>query len=263
MTRTGTRVHQSSFLLGLMLLSASSIAQDLPGTSEWSNQVTLSTTASGMISKVNVTVGDEVAKGAVLVELDPRAHQARLAAAEALREAAQQLNQEARRELDRTLELFDRTLISDHDRKLAEIELAKSDAALREAETKLIEARLQRDYSRINAPFSGRVVAVHVQPGEAVVNRLQAQPLVTLVDHRRMLARAQADDRTLARLKVGGRVQVGIRGVWLDGEIASLGYDPVSRSDNGASYLLEARFTPAEEMVLRSGEKLVIRLTDE
>ncbi|MEJ2453336.1 MAG: efflux RND transporter periplasmic adaptor subunit [Candidatus Thiodiazotropha sp.] len=263
MTRTGTRVYQSSLLLGLMLLNAPSIAQDLPGTSEWSTQVTLSTTANGMISKVNVAAGDEVVQGAVLVELDPRAYQSELAAAESLREAAQQLNQEARRELDRTLELFDRTLISDHERKLAEIELAKSDAALREAEAKLTAVRLQRDYSRINAPFDGRVVAVHVQPGEAVVNRLQAQPLVTLVDHRRMLARAQVDDRTLVRLKVGDKVQVGIRGVWLDGEIASLGYDPVSRSDNGATYHLDVRFTPGEEMALRSGEKLVIRLADE
>ena len=253
----------TGLMLGLVLWSGSSLAQDLNGISAWGNQVTLSTTVNGMVSKVHVTAGEEVAKGAVLLELDPRAYQSRLAAAEAKREANAQLNEEARRELDRTLELYDRTLLSDHERKLAEIELAKADAALREAEAGLMAVRLRRDYSRINAPFSGRVVAVHVQPGEAVVNRLQTHPLVTLVDHKRMLARAEVDERSMMRLSLGDAVKVGVRGVWLEGRIVSIGYDPLSRNDNGALYLLEAAFTPAEAMELRSGEQLVIRLTDE
>jgi multidrug resistance efflux pump len=106
-------------------------------------------------------------------------------------------------------------------------------------------------------------VAVHVQPGQAVLNRLEAIPLVTLVDHRQMLATTQVDEHTLRRLRIGGKVEVGVRGVWFDGEIASLGYDPVSRSDKGANYTLEARFTPAREMGLRAGETLMVRLADE
>jgi RND family efflux transporter MFP subunit len=246
-----------------MLLSGALNAQDLSGTSEWGAKVILNTTVSGMVSKVHVVAGEEVAQGAVLLELDGRKYQARLAAAQSLREAAHQLNVEAQRELERTLELYDRTLLSDHERKLAEIEAAKADAALREAQAKLVEARLQRDYSRINAPFNGRVVAVHVQPGQAVLNRLEATPLVTLVDHRQMLARTQVDERTLRRLHIGGKVDVGVRGTWLNGEIATLGYDPVSRSDKGASYRLEVRFTPAKGMELRAGERLMIRLADE
>jgi multidrug efflux system membrane fusion protein len=263
MRRINTRNPLYALLFGLMLLSGPLSAQDLSGTSEWGAKVILSTTVSGMVSKVHVVAGEEVVQGAVLLELDGRRYQARLAAAQSLSEAAQQLNMEARRELDRTLELYDRTLLSDHERKLAEIEAAKADAALREAQAKLVNARLQRDYSRINAPFSGRVVAVHVQPGQAVLNRLEAMPLVTLVNHRQMLASTQVDERTLRRLRIGGKVAVGVRGVWLDGKIASLGYDPVSRSDKGASYGLEARFTPPKEMELRAGEELVIRLADE
>lgn len=261
--RISENTLSSLLLISGLLLSAPLAAQDLPGTTEWGGKLTLTTTVSGMVSKVHVIAGDKVMQGAALVELDPRNYQTRLIAAQALWEATRQLNDEARRELDRTLELYDRTLISDHERKLAEIEAAKADAALREAEAKLMEVRLQRDYSRINAPFNGRVLAVHVQPGEAVVNRLEAMPLVTLVDHKRMLARTQVDERALMRLKVGDKVQVGIRGGWLDGLIASLGYDPVSRSDKGATYWLEAEFYPDEVMELRSGEKLVIRLPDE
>jgi RND family efflux transporter MFP subunit len=257
------RMALSGLLIGGLLLSGPLVALDLQGTTEWGGRVILSTTVSGMVSKVNVAVGDEVAKGAVLVELDPRGYRSRLAAAESLREATRQLNEEARRELDRSLELYDRTMLSDHQRKLAEIEAAKADAALREAEAKLAEVQLDQDYSRVNAPFDGRVVVVHVQAGETVVNRLQSVPLVTLVDHRKMLARTQVDERVMRRLAKGDKVQIGVRGVWLDGVVAALSYDPVSQTNEGASYQLDAQFSPAEGMELRSGEKLVLRLPDE
>jgi multidrug efflux system membrane fusion protein len=245
------------------MLSSPLTAQELTGVSEWAAKVVLSTTVSGMVSKVSVAAGDEVAQGALLVELDASRYQARLAAAQSMHEVARQLNEEARRELERTLELYDRTLLSDHELKLAEIEAAKAEAALREAEAKRVEARLQLDYSRIKAPFKGRVVAVHVQPGQAVLNRLEATPLVTLVDQGQMLARAQVDERTLLRLRIGDKVEVGIRGDGFDGEITSLGYEPLGRSESGSSYRLEARFTPAKGMELRAGEQVVIRLADE
>lgn len=260
--RTNRPVHLSfaALLLG-MVLSTPLLALDLQGTSEWGARVILSTPANGMVSKVHVAPGDEVERGKLLLELDPRRYQSRLAAAESRLEAAQQLSVEARRELDRTLELYDRTLLSDHERKLAEIDAAKADAELRQAEADLSAVRLQRDYSRINAPFGGLVAAVHVQPGQTVVNRFEAAPLVTLVDHRQMLAHTLVDERQLSKLAPGDKVQVGIRGAWLDGVIAALGYEPAGQTDNGAGYRLEVRFTPAEGMGLRSGEKLVIRLS--
>jgi multidrug efflux system membrane fusion protein len=264
MKRGRTRLQaQWGLWLASLIFGCPLYAQDYQGTSEWGNSVILSTTVSGMVTKVHISVGDEVVQGAVLLELDQRGYQRRLAAAEARHEASKQQNEEARRELDRTLELYNRTLISDHERKLAEIDVAKADAELREAEAELTVIRLQQDYSRINAPFSGRVVALHVQPGQAVANRIEVTPLMTLVDHNQMLAQTQIDERALSSLTLGKQVKIGIRGVWLDGIISALGYEPVNRSEAGARYLLEAQFKPQEGMELRSGEKLVIRLSDE
>jgi multidrug efflux system membrane fusion protein len=210
-----------------------------------------------------VAAGDRVAQGALLVELDPRKYQARLSAAESRRQEKRLLHEEAQRELARSLELYERTMLSEHDRQLAQIEAAKAEAALREAQAGLTEAKLRREYSRIKAPFEGRVIAVHVQAGETVVNRQQASPLVTLVDQRRMLARTRIDEKTMVRLRPGDKVQIGVRGVWLEGEIAAIGFDPVSLTADGAAYRMDAGFTPDERMELRSGEKLVIRLPDE
>lgn len=252
----------SALLMSGLLLSASLMARDLEGSSEWGKRAVLSTSVSGMVSKVHKVVGDEVEQGTLLLALDTRGHQARQIAAKARLEASRQLNDEARRELDRTLELYDRTLISEHERKLAEIAMAESDAALHEAEAKLITIRLQREYSRVKAPFSGLVLAVHVQPGQAVINRNEASPLVTLVDHRQMQARVFIDASELRGLNKGDPVKIGVRGRWLDGTLSGWGYEP-AQADGGAGYRLEASFSPDPEMRLRAGEPLVIRLPDE
>ena len=258
----GSWTTLSALLMSGLLISGSLTARDLQGFSEWGNRAVLSTSVSGMVSKVHKVVGDEVEQGALLLALDTRGHQARLVAAQARLEARRQLNEEARRELDRTLELYDRTLISEHERKLAEIAMAESDAALREAEAKLMRIRLQREYSRVKAPFSGLVLAVHAQPGQAVINRTEAAPLVTLVDHRQMQARALIDALGLKGLNRGDPVKIGVRGRWLDGTISGWGYEP-AMADGDVSYRLEARFNPDPEMRLRAGEPLVIRLPDE
>jgi multidrug efflux system membrane fusion protein len=252
-----------ALLFGGLLASGPLMALDLQGVSAWGSRVVLSTSVSGMVSKVEVAPGDVVDQGSLLLSLDTRGHQARLAAAQARVEAARQLNAETRRELDRTLELYDRTLISEHERKLAEITLTESDASLREAEAKLVAIRLQREYSRVKAPFSGLILAVHVQPGQAVVNRTEATPLVTLADHRHMVARVVADQPTLTKIQPGDPVQVGVRGRWLEGVIDGWGYEPVEGGGSMVSYRLQARFTPDAGMILRAGEQLVVRLANE
>ena len=246
-----------------LLFCGSSMARDLEAVTAWYKRVELSTPASGMVSRVYAVAGESVSRGTVLIELDQRIYKSRLAAAESRLEAAAQQNDEARRELDRALELYDRTLLSDHERKQAEIEAAEADAAYREAETRLVEVRLQREYSRITAPFDGIVEKVYVQPGQAVVNRHAAVPLLSLCETKHMKALTDIDERSVAGLKLGTAVEVGVRGEWLKGEISWLGLRPVAEGPGGARYSLEARFALPDTMLLRAGEKAVLRLENE
>jgi multidrug efflux system membrane fusion protein len=161
------------------------------------------------------------------------------------------------------MELYDRTLLSDHERKLAEIEAAKAEAEFRQAESQLVQARLQREFSRIRAPFDGIVLAVHVQPGQAVINRLETTPLVTLASTPKMKAVTQVDEKAMAGINPGDDVQVGVRGTWLAGKIGRLGLEPVTQAGGNGQYRIEVVFTPASEMRLRAGEQAVVRLPDE
>ena len=72
-----------------------------------------------------------VASGALLVELDQRVLRAGLAAAEARVALAKLKQAEAGRELDRTLELYDRTLLSEHEKQQAQIDAAAADLPAR------------------------------------------------------------------------------------------------------------------------------------
>ncbi len=250
-------------LVTLSLFCSQLQAQDLSAVTDWVERVTLSSISNGMLAKVNVAVGDPVAKGDLLLELDQRDVRSVLAAAEARAKAARLLDSEAKRELDRAMELYDRTLLSDHERKLAEIEAAKAQAEFRQAESQLVQARLQREFSRIRAPFDGIVLRVHVQPGQAVINRLETTPLVTLASTPMMKAVAQVDEKRMAGINAGDDVQVGVRGKWLAGKISRLGLEPVTPAGGSAQYRIEAAFTPAKEMRLRAGEQAVVRLPDE
>lgn len=242
-----------------LLMSGDLSAGDIQAVLDWSQRVELSTLVDGMVSRVNVKPGAAVARGSLLVELDQRGIQARLAWAEAQASAAKQLQAEARRELNRSLDLYDRTLLSDHERKQAEIGAAMADAQFRKAEAELTDIRLRRDYSRINAPFEGIVVEVHVHPGQALVNRFKPMPVVTLVADG-MKAVAQVDSVLAAELKAGDAVKVGVRGEWFEGKINQIGLEPSKPA--GADYALEVLLTPPDNMQLRAGEPVVVRIDE-
>lgn len=244
-----------------LFISVDLFARDLQAVLDWQQRVELGTLVDGVVNKVNVSVGESVTRGTLLVELDNREIQARLAWAESRVAAAKLSQDEARRELDRSLDLYDRTLISDHERKLAEVDAANADAQALMAEAELTHVRLLREYSRIKAPFDGMVVGVMVYPGQTLVNHLQAQPAVVLADLSRMKAVAQVEGDIATQLKFGRSVKVGVRGQWLDAEISLIGMEPVGDAAKTV-YPVEVSFTPSDHVQLRAGEPVVVRIDE-
>jgi hypothetical protein len=96
-----------------------------------------------------------------------------------------------------------------------------------------------------------------------VINRQQAQPLLTLCHAEQMKVVTDVPAQQAEALKPGTAVQVGVRGQWLKGEISQLGLVPVAEDANGPRYRLEASFQPPAETLIRAGEKAVLRIADE
>jgi HlyD family secretion protein len=86
-------------------------------------------------------------------------------------------------------------------------ELARADAEIRAAENRAEALAARADKCVIRAPQAGRVLRVHLLPGETV-STVMPRPVVSLADLSRLRVRAEVDERDLGRLRIGQAVMV-------------------------------------------------------
>lgn len=146
----------------------------------WAAGVELTTRVSGVVEAVLVKPGQRVKKGAVLVRLDRTILRASLDEAVAEQARAQADADDARRELDRAQELFDRTVSSTTELEAAALRGARARAALAAAKARRVIAQKNLNDAELKAPFDGVVNAVPGGPGTVVAADCQPKPLVIL-----------------------------------------------------------------------------------
>jgi len=239
-------------LLVLALCSNGAWALELSAQTDWAGRVELGTPLlSAVVSEVRVHEGQRVSKGDPLVLLDDRLQKARLAEAEAALEEAKHDRDESRRELERAMDLYERTVLSQHELQVAETGAARGEATYRRAATALTQAQLEVEHTRIQAPFDALVLKVDAQPGQSLVNGLRSQPLVTLAAQGRMRVRAWATAAELSRIRLGDAVQVLADGAPVGARVVGLGLEPTEQSVGG-----EPRYAVEAELELPGGERL-------
>jgi len=235
-------------------------ARDLVATLEWARRVELGTQVSGSIHQVLVNPGDRVKRNQVLIKLDARGFEAEVERTSAELARYQKVLEEATRELDRAKELYERTVLSDHELQLAEIGHVEADANYRSAKAALTQAELDLHYSAIRAPFDGVILRRDAELGQTVVSRLQATPLVVLAETGRTLARALVSLEEIAGVTAGQVLEVSVAGARYRGTVHHLGLEPVTREGGEARYGLDVLIEYPPERVLRAGQKAVVHL---
>jgi len=245
-------------LLVLALGAPALPALELDGTLDWSRRVELGTLVSGVVREVPARSGAAVRRGDPLLQLDDRGFDARLAQARAAVALAEARLAEAGRERERARELYDRTVLSDHELQLAEIGLTEARLAAEQARSEAVQAGLDLEHSLLRAPFDGRVVAVYAQPGQAVVSDLEPAVLVVLGADRPMLARAELSAAQLKALPDSPRAQVSVAGRWLEAEAVQVDLEP--RPGGSGAYPLRVLFQPPQNQLLRPGLPVRIRI---
>ncbi len=143
-------------------------------------KVELTTRVSGVVVDVLVKPGQRVKKGVVLLRLDKTVLQARLDEATAEQVRAQADEADARRELERAQELFDRTVSSTSELEAATLRHTRAQAALSGANARLVIAKKNLNDADLKAPFDGVVSAVPGRPGTVVAADCQPKPLIIL-----------------------------------------------------------------------------------
>jgi RND family efflux transporter MFP subunit len=211
-----------------IVFSPQLFAQERDAVLQWQHMVPLSTPISGVVVKVNVKPGSHVEKGQALLQLDERARKEKVVALEADLKRAENNRDEARRELARTQDLYDRTLIAKHELQLAKIQSDDGQAQYEIAKSKLVKARMDLEYSTVRAPFNGWVVQRNVEVGQTVVSELQAAPLIVMVEEGRMLARFQVSSAELAKMNIGRKASVKVGNINYNGTIYQASLVPVT-----------------------------------
>lgn len=241
-------MRMAASVIALWLLAGATAAETLDARLHWLQRVALGTPVSGVIAEVAAVPGQRVAEGRVLLRLDSRPLQARVSGLEAEQVARSDDRDEARRELARTQELYDRTLLADHDLTLAKIALASAEAALKTAEARLMQARWELAHSQVRAPFDAWVVRRNAEPGQTVISNLQAEPLVVVARAGTMLARAMVDAGRIATLEAGQTVGVSVAGRSYRGRLRHIALEPA----NDGRYAVDVQFDTGGQL-LRAG----------
>ena len=245
--------------LSWLVAAGTANAVELQAVTGWLQRVELGPLVSGVVSEVHVRPGDRVDKGARLVTLDRRDFASRVSRREAERRHAEMLLEEAQREDERAAELYDRTLLSDHERNQAAIALEAGRAAAEAARAALSRARLDLERSQLRAPFDALVLAVKAVPGQSVVSELQSQALVTLADRSAVVARAAVDAEQAAGLTAGQALRATLRGDSIEVRVREVGLEPLPGEKEPPRYALVVEL-PAAAATPRAGERLVLHL---
>lgn len=225
-------------------------AEELEATVLWANKAPLGTPTSGVVAVVNAGVGDFVKRGSVLMTLDSRSQQADVLAQRAGLKRAENDLAEAGRELQRTQELYDRTLLSNHELEVAVIQRDAAEANLQMTRASLLRAELDLEYATLTAPFDAWVVSREVAVGQTIVSRLQATPLFELAEAGAMLARTAVSAKRLSSLQKGNRVTVNVAGKSYAGQVAHIALEPIK--PGATEYAVDVLFDSGKTL-LRAG----------
>lgn len=163
------------------------------------DSVELRPQVSGRITEVRFEDGDTVAKGEVLVVIDPRPYEAAVAEAKAELSAARHTLDLAKKQRVRAESLVAKGHVSESvlDERINDHTVAIS--LVDSAEAQLVQAEIDLDHAYVKAPISGRLSRAEITEGNLVEAGSDAPVLTSIVATDGIYADFDVDERTYLR----------------------------------------------------------------
>ncbi|MDE2451768.1 MAG: efflux RND transporter periplasmic adaptor subunit [Gammaproteobacteria bacterium] len=158
---------------------------------------------SGIVEKLNVSVGSHVRAGQVIAVLDTRAIRAVIAESDATLAKDQAVLAKDALNAARMQRLLATQDVSQQQADDARAELTAQRAAVAYDGNNLVAARLNLSYATIRAPVSGIVAAVSTQQGETVAAAFATPTFVTIIQPRALEMVALVDEADIGPVRVG------------------------------------------------------------
>jgi HlyD family secretion protein len=216
----------------------------LTGTIQPARAVDLGSQVSGTIRSIEADFNDTVRAGQIVARLDPSAHEAQLAEAQAkLAQARAEharlhaILDDARAKLSRAERLSNDEQIARAELDLAqttakqtEAELKAADASIAAAQATMTEARVKLNQTMIRAPIDGIVISRHVEIGQTIAASVQTPVLFTIADLRRMQLLAEVAEADVGGVRQGSRVTFQVESIGdqpFEGTVSAVRLQPV------------------------------------
>jgi RND family efflux transporter MFP subunit len=195
-------------------------------------ETTMSSQMAGRIEKLGVGLGDQVKKGARLIEFDCSEQRAQFQTAEAEHRAARETHL-ARLRLQAL-------------GAAGELEVTVAAAAADKARSQVTLRRSQLAYCHVSAPFAGNVARLRIKPSESVN---VGQPLVDLVNPASLKAQMFVPASWIVWLKPGIPLSINIRDT---GQTFKASVSKINSRVDGVSQQLEieARIDKGQDRLL-------------
>ncbi len=187
------------------------------GTIEGIEQVNVGAQVSGQILKLYVQTGDDVKKGQLLCEIDPKIQEtalktakAQIAIIEAKTKSQKAQIKKLKFELDRQNQLIKTNATSRQELELAQANYVMAVSSLEELNAQKEQAQLQFDdattnlgYTKITAPFDGTVYATVVSEGETVNANQTTPTILRLANLEKMKVSTEISEADVVNVKTG------------------------------------------------------------
>jgi len=170
-------------------------------------QVRVGSQVSGIVRKLNVTVGSHIQKGDIIAEIDPRPLQARVEQARTQAAMDEVGVGKSQRDLNRGQQLFAEGVLPAQQKEDLEWQWKSAQAKLEKSKSDLAAAEIDLSYAVIRAPISGTVASVSTQEGETVAASFAAPTFVTIIEDNALELVAMVDETDIANVRPGDTVK--------------------------------------------------------
>jgi macrolide-specific efflux system membrane fusion protein len=173
-------------------------------------EVRVGSQLSGIVKRLNVTVGSHIKKGDVIAEIDSRGLEARIEQARAQISIDEVDLRKDQRDLERSRRLLSAGLVPRKEVEDAEALVESAAAKLKKSENDLAVVQVDLAYTSITSPISGTVASVSTQEGETVAAAFAAPTFVTIIEDGALELVAMVDETDISNVRVGSPVTFSV-----------------------------------------------------
>jgi RND family efflux transporter MFP subunit len=205
--QSGKGIESLPLSVKIQVVAPAAISQSLvvSGTLVGENEATVVSETQGKVVAVKAQVGDWLAKGQTILQVENDLKLVALEQAKAQLMAAQTNYDKAQKDLKRYDDLFAQQIATQNDIENARLAARAAEAQLKGAEAALKLAQRYYDDTAIKAPLAGRLADRYVNEAAMV---MPGDKIGVVVDGRNMKLRSSAAETEVSLVKVGQPVEI-------------------------------------------------------